>query len=103
MKSFLSLYIYHSSIYTNIFLFFVCLIRYKKLLSTVDLRKDFFFSYSYNIMCNLQKNLATRKSSRVPYESMFVWNEYLTREIRSTLRSNLWTVALVHGFFEQVV
>ncbi|XP_040947972.1 uncharacterized protein [Gossypium hirsutum] len=32
-------------------------IWYKKLLSSVDLTKDFFFSYSYNVMCSLQKNL----------------------------------------------
>ncbi|XP_020256948.1 phosphoinositide phosphatase SAC2-like [Asparagus officinalis] len=74
--------------------------RYKKLLCTVDLTKDFFFSYSYHIMCSLQKNLCNGDTGQV-YETMFVWNEYLTRGIRSHLQNTMWTVALVYGFFKQ--
>ncbi|OWM68414.1 hypothetical protein CDL15_Pgr004896 [Punica granatum] len=76
--------------------------RYKKLLCTVDLTKDFFFSYSYNVMQSLQKNLYNYESGPVLYETMFVWNEYLTRGIRNNLKNTLWTVALVYGFFKQV-
>jgi len=32
---------------------------------------------------------------------MFVWNEFLTRGIRNILKTTLWTVALVYGFFKQ--
>ncbi|CAO2824669.1 unnamed protein product [Amaranthus hypochondriacus] len=76
--------------------------RYKKLLCTVDITKDFFFSYSYRIMHSLQKNLCDEENKLVPYETMFVWNAFLTREIRNLLGNTLWTVALVHGFFKQV-
>ncbi|XP_039028263.1 phosphoinositide phosphatase SAC3-like isoform X3 [Hibiscus syriacus] len=76
-------------------------IRYKKLLCSVDLTKDFFFSYSYHVMCSLQKNLCTNKPDQVLYETMFVWNEFLTRGIRNHLQNTLWTVALVYGFFKQ--
>ncbi|KAK9923817.1 hypothetical protein M0R45_032217 [Rubus argutus] len=76
--------------------------RYKKLLCTVDLTKDFFFSYSYNVMCSLQQNLCDSKTGPFLYETMFVWNEYLTRGIRNCLKNTLWTVALVYGFFKQV-
>ncbi|CAA7394982.1 unnamed protein product [Spirodela intermedia] len=76
--------------------------RYKKLLRTVDLTKDFFFSYSYNVMRSLQKNFCDSQTGHVVYDSMFVWNEFLTRGIRNRLRNNVWTVALVHGFFKQV-
>ncbi|XP_031388233.1 phosphoinositide phosphatase SAC2-like isoform X2 [Punica granatum] len=76
--------------------------RYKKLLRIVDLRKDFFFSYSYNIMFSLQKNLCDNETGQILHETMFVWNGYLTRQIRNNLRSTLWTVALVYGFFKQV-
>ncbi|KAK8988751.1 hypothetical protein V6N11_030128 [Hibiscus sabdariffa] len=76
--------------------------RYKKLLSTVDLTKDFFFSYTYNVMHSLQRNLCRDETGLVHYESMFVWNEFLTRGIRNTLGNTLWTVALVYGFFKQV-
>nr|XP_019708904.1 phosphoinositide phosphatase SAC2 [Elaeis guineensis] len=75
--------------------------RYKKLLSAVDLTKDFFFSYSYHIMCSLQKNLCDSETGQILYETMFVWNEFLTRGIRSHLKNTRWTVALVYGFFKQ--
>ncbi|RZC91649.1 hypothetical protein C5167_027720 [Papaver somniferum] len=75
--------------------------RYKKLLCSIDLTKDFFFSYSYHIMRSLQKNLYDAKTGPVLYEKMFVWNAFLTRGIRSNLKNTLWTVALVYGFFKQ--
>ncbi|GMH18112.1 hypothetical protein Nepgr_019953 [Nepenthes gracilis] len=75
--------------------------RYKKLLCMVDLTKDFFFSYSYHIMRTLQKNLCDHKTGQFLYETLFVWNEFLTRGIRSQLQNTLWTVALVYGFFKQ--
>ncbi|XP_059431906.1 phosphoinositide phosphatase SAC3 [Corylus avellana] len=75
--------------------------RYKKLLCMVDLTKDFFFSYSYHVMCSLQKNLCNKETGPVLYETMFVWNEFLTRGIRNHLQNTFWTVALVYGFFMQ--
>lgn len=76
--------------------------RYKKLLRTVDLTRDFFFSYSYHIMLSLQKNMSNCESGLTLYDTMFVWNEFLTRGIRHQLKNTLWTVALVYGFFKQV-
>ncbi|KAH7856631.1 hypothetical protein Vadar_003721 [Vaccinium darrowii] len=76
--------------------------RYKKLLCAVDLTKDFFFSYSYHVMRSLQKNLCSHETGQILYETMFVWNEFLTRGIRNHLKNTLWTVALVYGFFKQV-
>ncbi|KAL6911596.1 hypothetical protein ACP4OV_000401 [Aristida adscensionis] len=75
--------------------------RYRKILNTLDLRKDFFFSYSYHIMRSLQKNLSDPQDGWTLYETMFVWNEFLTRRVRNGLRNTLWTVALVYGFFKQ--
>lgn len=75
--------------------------RYKRLLCSVDLSKDFFFSYSYNIMRSLQKNITEKNTGQVVYETMCVWNEFLTRAIRNHLKNTCWTVALVHGFFKQ--
>ncbi|KAL1364013.1 hypothetical protein HN51_012173 [Arachis hypogaea] len=75
--------------------------RYKKLLSMVDLTKDFYFSYSYHIMRSLQRNLCENETGHVLYETMFVWNEFLTQGIRNSLQNTLWTVALVYGFFKQ--
>ena len=39
----------------------------------------------------------------VLYETMFVWNEFLSRGIRNLVKNTLWTVALVYGFFKQVL
>lgn len=75
--------------------------RYKKLLCSVDLTKDFFFSYSYQVMRSLQKNICDNETGHVLYETMFVWNEFLTRGIRNHLHNTIWTVALVYGFFKQ--
>lgn len=75
--------------------------RYKKLLSTVDLTKDFFFSYTYHIMCSLQRNLTEGETGEMLYERLFVWNEFLTRSLRKRLNNTCWTVALVYGFLKQ--
>lgn len=75
--------------------------RYKKLLCMVDLTKDFFFSYSYHIMRSLQMNMCNKETGPDIYETMFVWNEYLTRTVRNLLHNTTWTVALVYGFFKQ--
>ncbi|CAH9137529.1 unnamed protein product [Cuscuta epithymum] len=75
--------------------------RYKKLMCMVDLTKDFFFSYSYHIMRSLQKNMCDNETGQVPYDTMFVWNEFLTRGIRNIISNTFWTVALVYGFFKQ--
>ncbi|KAJ6757892.1 POLYPHOSPHOINOSITIDE PHOSPHATASE [Salix koriyanagi] len=77
-------------------------LRYKKLLSSVDLTKDFFFSYTYPIMQSLQKNVISIGEDRMPYDNIFVWNAYLTRAIRSRCGNTIWTIALVHGNFKQI-
>ncbi|RWW29048.1 hypothetical protein GW17_00006452, partial [Ensete ventricosum] len=77
-------------------------ITYKRLLCTVDLTKDFFFSYSYNIMRSLQKNMCDGVPEEALYETMFVWNEFLSCGVRNHLKNTAWTVALVHGSFKQV-
>lgn len=76
--------------------------RYKKLLSSVDLTKDFFFSYTYPIMQSLQKNVSSDQGGGMPYDNIFVWNAYLTQSVRSRCNNTIWTIALVHGHFRQV-
>ncbi|XP_078447268.1 phosphoinositide phosphatase family protein isoform X2 [Wolffia australiana] len=77
-------------------------LRYKKLLSSVDLTKDFFYSYTYPIMRSLQKNVQAVGEESMPYDNIFVWNTFLTQPIRSRCNNPHWTVALVHGYFNQV-
>lgn len=52
-------------------------------------------------MRSLQKNSCNDETGNVLYETMFVWNEFLTRGARNSLQNTMWTVALVYGFFKQ--
>lgn len=76
--------------------------RYRKLFNMVDLSKNFYFSYTYRLMYSLQRNICNTEKGKIHDNSMFVWNEYLTRGIRGILKNTVWTVALVYGFFEQI-
>lgn len=53
-------------------------------------------------MHSLQKNMCDTEPGQILYNSMFVWNEFLSRGIRNLLHNTIWTVALVYGFFKQV-
>ena len=61
--------------------------RYRRLLTAgLDLSKDFVVSYSYNLCYTLQQNLT--KEPGDPFDSRFVWNEFLTRDFRGRVRSS---------------
>ncbi|XP_010682007.2 phosphatidylinositol-3-phosphatase SAC1 isoform X1 [Beta vulgaris subsp. vulgaris] len=90
----------HASVQSDV-AYFKTELRYKKLLSSVDLTKDFFYSYTYPIMQSLQKNVQSRDPVGIHYDSRFVWNSYLTEAVRTRCKNNIWTVALVHGHFKQ--
>ncbi|XP_062195636.1 phosphatidylinositol-3-phosphatase SAC1-like isoform X2 [Phragmites australis] len=77
-------------------------LRYKKLLASVDLTKDFFYCYTYPIMQSLQQNVTSAGMKEMAYENLFVWNTFLTEPIRLRCHNTLWTVPLVHGHFKQV-
>ncbi|GMF20377.1 unnamed protein product [Phytophthora fragariaefolia] len=75
--------------------------RYLGLFHFLDLTKDFYFSYSYDITHTLQHNMTTEHSE--PAE-MFTWNSYLTRELRTCLSGGAAAdliVPLVLGCYEQ--
>uniref|UniRef100_H3HC09 SAC domain-containing protein n=1 Tax=Phytophthora ramorum TaxID=164328 RepID=H3HC09_PHYRM len=75
--------------------------RYLGLFHFLDLTKDFYFSYSYDITHTLQHNMTTEHSD--PAE-MFTWNSYLTRELRVCLSGGAaadLVVPLVLGCYEQ--
>lgn len=76
--------------------------RYKRLFNSIDLSRNFFYSYTYRIMWSLQRNAIASKFEKVPYDDMFVWNSFLSRKLRTEVRNDLWTVAIVHGYFKQM-
>jgi len=80
--------------------------RYLGLFQFIDLTKDFYFSYTYDLTHSLQRNIATC-SARVfpppPCKDMYAWNHYLTSEIESCVGNNtcFWVLPMIHGSFIQ--
>lgn len=52
--------------------------KYRKILSGVELTKNFFFSYTWPTWRTVQAALTCPDNDN-PWDNMFVWNDYLTR------------------------
>ena len=87
--------------------------RYLSIFQLVDMTKDFYFSYSYDLTHTLQHNLLAAAADRVAnivpenemlehVRSMYAWNYFLYKEFaRRVSRHSKWIVYLCHGFFQQ--
>eukprot|EP00698_Gefionella_okellyi_P005109 TRINITY_DN14690_c0_g1_i1.p1 TRINITY_DN14690_c0_g1~~TRINITY_DN14690_c0_g1_i1.p1 ORF type:complete len:980 (+),score=173.27 TRINITY_DN14690_c0_g1_i1:85-3024(+) len=71
--------------------------RYKNLFLSLDVTRDFYYSYTYDLTLPLQTNMKRRE---VPPCERFIWNRYLMSPLQITTFST-WSVTLLHGFFEQ--
>ena len=90
-------------------------LRYQGLYQVVDLTKDFFFSYTYDITRSLQENVLAMTSQTFPpppFKDMYCWNYFLTRELEeitsrpisnmtSSANSYQWVMPIIHGAFIQ--
>jgi len=84
--------------------------RYKSLFLGVDLTKDCFFSYTYNLAQSMQNNVrhptagtgVQKGDFRGGNAEMFVWNHFLLKEYQQVVDNPYWVVPIVHGFFSQV-
>ncbi|KAF9433005.1 phosphatidylinositol-3,5-bisphosphate 5-phosphatase [Entomortierella beljakovae] len=77
--------------------------RYLQMYQMVDLSKNFYFSYSYDITRTLQWNM-TRNSRVEGRNRMFVWNQYLlengfTEQMNGI--ENQWALPIMYGFVDQ--
>ncbi|KAF9344837.1 phosphatidylinositol-3,5-bisphosphate 5-phosphatase [Mortierella sp. AD094] len=77
--------------------------RYLQMYQLVDLTKNFYFSYSYDITRTLQWNM-TRNSRVEGRNRMFVWNQYLlengfTEQMMGI--ENQWALPIMYGFVDQ--
>jgi hypothetical protein len=74
-----------------------------RLLAGVDLRRDFFFSYTYPLTSSLQDAAAGRAGC--PWSSPFCWNAHLARPLAACLGGlsstamRRWLLCLIHGSF----
>lgn len=92
----------------------VYIFRYLKMFQTIDLRQNFYFSYSYDLTNTLQYNLTEVRQNENTNESAackliackvkpsykYVWNEFLLRPVSKKI-SHPWIVHLTHGYLSQ--
>ena len=78
-------------------------LRYQGLYQVVDLTKNFFFSYTYDLTRSLQENFLSNTSKPFPpppFKDMFAWNYFLTRELEGccdSMSSFHWVMPIIHG------
>ena len=81
--------------------------RYVGLFQFIDLSKDFFFSYTYDLTHSLQHNMTAATSKTFPpppCKPMYQWNLFLTRELDACvghLNASFWILPIAHGAFLQ--
>lgn len=85
--------------------------RYLDMFGRLDLSKNFYFSYTYDITRTFQQNhLQTREisstststSDTIYYNDMFVWNYELIRPAFPALNKTCrWIPPIIHGFLDQ--
>jgi hypothetical protein len=88
--------------------------RYMGLFLFVDMTKDFFFSYTYDLTHSMQHNYIKSNSlgkpinevivQSAPSNERFEWNYYQTYELKEILGTPLaleWVLPIIHGSFQQ--
>ena len=82
-------------------------LRYQGLYQVVDLTKNFYFSYTYDVTRSLQENFLATKSKPFPpppFKDMYAWNYFLTKELEqctNSMTSFQWVMPIIHGAFLQ--
>ncbi|WWC73521.1 uncharacterized protein I206_107492 [Kwoniella pini CBS 10737] len=69
----------------------------------VDLTKNFYFSYSYDITNSLQTNLTVSPQNR-RWNTRFMWNHYLLSpafDVETPKGRSQWVLPLIYGFLDQ--
>lgn len=70
---------------------------------SVDLSKNFYFSYSYDITNTLQTNLTISPDHR-KWNTRFMWNHHLLKpafDLEEPKGRSRWVLPLIHGFVDQ--
>mmetsp|Transcript_29282 Transcript_29282/g.89612 ORF Transcript_29282/g.89612 Transcript_29282/m.89612 type:complete len:1152 (+) Transcript_29282:172-3627(+) len=87
--------------------------RYVGLFQCIDLAKDFFFSYTYDLTHTLQHNMTYNSpiamlTENPPVKPMYCWNSHLWSDSKhidslgiQNLRMSEWILTLTHGAFVQ--
>ncbi|RUS21146.1 hypothetical protein BC937DRAFT_93466 [Endogone sp. FLAS-F59071] len=84
--------------------------RYTGIFHNVDLTKNFYFSYTYDITNTLQRNMTrpppatddTGGGVGSTYNGMFVWNHYLLENgFKDLTGKSDWILPIIYGFVDQ--
>ncbi|KAI9141587.1 SacI homology domain-containing protein [Paraphysoderma sedebokerense] len=84
--------------------------RYIQTFQAINLHKNFYFSYTYDLTHSLQYNMTWNLASSNPRSmalDMFVWNYSLLRSGKPVnaeiggLKCSVWMVNIIHGFVDQ--
>lgn len=81
--------------------------RYQVLYQALDLSKDFFFSYTYDLTQSLQHNVLAMTSKTFPPppgKDMYCWNYFQTRELEEVtgvVSGFHWNLNIIYGAFIQ--
>jgi hypothetical protein len=73
--------------------------RYKEIFTELDLSKDFYFSYTYDLANTLQHNMMD--SEHEDHKSMFEWNSFLLKPLFEQVSDRMWMLPIIHGYFAQ--
>jgi phosphatidylinositol 3,5-bisphosphate 5-phosphatase len=82
-------------------------LRYQGLYQVVDLTKNFYFSYTYDLSRSLQQNFLTASAKPFPpppCADMFAWNRFLTQDFEQCLTTATrwyWVMPVTHGAYIQ--
>ena len=92
--------------------------RYLKLFQTVDLRQNFYYSYTYDLTHTLQYNLSETHLEKGDEDSFnledettcigyvnkpevkYIWNDYLLKPLRGKA-NYYWILNIIHGYLAQ--
>ena len=73
--------------------------KYRSLFQTMELTRDFYFSYTYDLTNTLQQNMGPGAAPELRHK--FLWNHHLFCGLLQRGLSRAWLPLIVHGFFRQ--
>ena len=85
--------------------------RFLNILNSLDLKRAFYFSHSYDVTRTLQFNIIRERealhhskteSEHWDQNDMFVWNHHLLKMAREVLKNPFdWCLSIIHGYVDQ--
>jgi hypothetical protein len=70
--------------------------RYMQVFQQIDMTKNFYFSYTYDVTNSLQSILT---KGHLKPNDMFVWNRFLTQDVFDY--NSEWYIPIIYGFVDQ--